>query len=194
MISFVQKLENAIQKRENAKKFAKTRRHALLRQIGHGDVAHANVIALTILTAFFGFFLYIGLFLLAKYIHSSLLMFITSTVAVLTIISPMLFPIIVSEWSSKSMDLCLTHENNPDVSPKNIVKIIQSYQKAGATEEQLVILQVCAKDLSLPVNWWDWLDNAAKIELFEQQEREKEELLKRQNQVAQQLINHGKIV
>lgn len=183
---FVQKVDRALQNLDNAKTLSQKPHHQFMQFVGEDGI---GLMWFTVAG--------VGLLLLAlclKVNDATLQsMYAASVVLVAYGFLVISTPIVLLYWSHKSSKTCLTHDLI-DCSAEFIVDVVIKCQSAGASSDQLKILQALAKDTTVPENWWNWLDCAAYKELREIKKRRTIEVLHEKKLAAQHKIDSGRIL
>ncbi len=186
MKMFTETVGRALENLHKAKKFSKTKRHQLMQVIGEEGfgVMWFTVAALGIL-----------LVALSLKINNATLQsaYAQSVVVVAYIVLAIFTPVVLFHWSYKSRNVCLTHDII-DCSAEFIVGVVQNCQRAGASLDQLEVLQTLAKDSTVPENWWNWLNQATVNHIREQDKLRRIQLQQESKTTAQHKIDTGRIL
>lgn len=186
METFVQKVDRALKNLDNAKKFSKTNRHQLMQFIGEDGI---GLMWFTVAG--------VGILLVVLYlkVNDTTLqsMYAAPVVLAAYVFLVISTPVVLLYWSHKSSKICLTHDLI-DCSAEFIVGVVQNCQSAGASSEQLEMLQVLAKDTTVPENWWNWLNCAAVEELRKIKKRQTIKAMHEKRAAAQHKIDSGRIL
>lgn len=188
MKTFAEQLDTALDERSAASRYARTQRFEAACKWCYEDNSSSMVTVLAF--AGMGIFVVFASAFVSALLESQLVLAVGFVIGLsLMTVAPSLLLL----WAEKADDLCLTLRG-ATITPAQIVDTIRLCKNAGATEEQILLLSLAAKDNTVPSDWWFWVEKAASKQLALDIARQTLEDQDLRNIQAQKQINTGNIV
>lgn len=188
MKTFSQQLDTALNQRSAASRYARTQRFEAACKWCYADNSSPMVTVVAFVAM--GTLVLFASALVSALLNTQLVFAVGSVIGLALM---MVAPTLLFFWAEKANNLCLTLRSTT-ITPTQIVETIRLCKNAGATEEQILLLSLAAKDTTTPSDWWFWIENAANEQLTlarESQARDNQDL---RNAQAQEQIDTGKIL